>query len=437
MARTGKVYLKAHAGNNISVVNSAGMTVPFQLQISENDSAGNLATVDVTFVAENVPSLGYDTYYLKFMPEPVASPKTALAINEAELEMENSFVRVRVDPTHGGLVSLVEKKSQMEFISPEKFSTPAFHGQPNLTFPFLEAEPDRYYDSTAAHGEVTWLQKGPLQATVKAVHKWKQLTFETQVTLYAHSPRVEVLSRVLTKVPPATDPRSAKLPGDYPRAERNIHNGYWLAFAPGFATESVHRDFPLGSEATKHDRVHGLTYVDLLGADRGLLVVHSGCQYFRKEEDGTWSNLVMREWESEFSDEYGFPNYVEFTHSLLAHGLVLDSAERARAAMECDCRPLTATSYVNSGQLPTKKSFLRVSPDNVLVSAFRRRSDGGYELRLLETAGRAAEAKVELGFAASIAVETNLHGQPTDKPVSGKEIALSMKPWQFRTLQIV
>jgi hypothetical protein len=276
-----------------------------------------------------------------------------------------------------------------------------------------------------------WLEKGPLRATLKAVHRWRQLTFETRVTLSAHSPNVEVISRVLTSVPPALD--------DFPegRAQRDINNGYWLAFAPSFATTGVHRDFPLGTEKTDHDRLHGVTFADLVSEDQGLLIVHSGCQYFRKESDGTWSNLIMREWESYFSDEYGFPNYAELTHSLLAHGPEMDDAQRTRAAMEFDSKFLTSVSTTSSGSLPAKKSFVRVSPDNVLLSAFRKRPDSGYELRILETAGKAADAKVELGFAATHAIETDLHGRATGKPMAGKEIALAVKPWQFRTLQVV
>jgi hypothetical protein len=277
-----------------------------------------------------------------------------------------------------------------------------------------------------------WLEKGPLRATLKSVHKWKQLTFETQVTLSAHSPNVEILSRILTDVPPALDgfPNGG-------RAERDIDNGYWLAFAPAFETEAVHRDFPLGVESTKHERLHGLTFADLVGKDLGLLIVHSGSQYFRKESDGTWSNLVMREWESHFTREYGFPNYAEFNHSLKAHGPEVNDADRTRAAVEFDSKFLTAVSISSSGTLPPRKSFVRVSPDNVLLSAFRKRSDGSYELRLLETAGIESTAKIELGFTASRAVETDLMGRATGKPMGGRVITLAIKPWQFRTLQIV
>jgi hypothetical protein len=430
LARTGKVFLKDRPGKNVSVVNAAGATVPFQLERSENDLAGNLAMVDVTFLAENVPSIGYDTYRLKFTAEPVECPKTTLTVDEKNFEMENPFVRIRLDPAHGTLVSLVEKESGKEFISSASFSTPAFHGQPNLKYPFLAKEPDSSYDSSTAKATTLWLEKGPLQATLKAVHKWKQLTFETRVTLSAHSPGVEILSRVLTRVPPATD--------DFPggRAQRDINNGYWLAFAPSFATTGVHRDFPLGVEKTEHPRLHGLTFADLVGEDQGLLVIHSGCQYFRKESDGTWSNLIMREWESHFSDEYGFPNYAELAHSLLAHGPDMDDAQRIRAAMEFDSKFLVSVSTANSGKLPMKKSFIRVSPENVLLSAFRKRSDSGYELRLLETAGKAANAKVEIEFPAAQAVETDLHGRATGKSMSAREINLPLKPWQFRNLRI-
>ncbi len=76
--------------------------------------------------------------------------------------------------------------------------------------------------------------------------------------------------------------------------------------------------------------------------------------------------------------------------------------------MEFDSKFLTAVSTASSGNLPAKKSFVRVSPENIMLSAFRKRPDSGYELRLLETNGKGATAEVELGFSAAHAVETDL-----------------------------
>lgn len=128
--------------------------------------------------------------------------------------------------------------------------------------PLKASNPDTFFDSSSSRASLTWLEEGPLRATVRATHNWKQLTFETRITLRAHSTSVEVVRRGLTHLPPATDPQKNR------RAERDIQEGYWLVFAPAFTPVSVHRDFPLGMEKTSHDRFHGLTFADLQAPSR-------------------------------------------------------------------------------------------------------------------------------------------------------------------------
>jgi hypothetical protein len=119
---------------------------------------------------------------------------------------------------------------------------------------------------------------GTLRATVKTHHDWPLLKFETYITLCAGSPWVEVISRVLTKIPPAPDALGAD--GRFPA---EIKQGYWLTFAPGFAPTSVIRDFPLGIEPTQRPYFKARTFVDLVGPDAGLLVVDA-------QEDGKYGN---------------------------------------------------------------------------------------------------------------------------------------------------
>src|SRR5262249_9553150 len=129
-------------------------------------------------------------------------------------------------------------------------------------------------------------------------------------------------------------------------------------------------------------------------------------------------------------------NYAEFRHALLAHGPEMDGAQRTRAAMEFDSELLAAASGTGSGTLPARKSFVRVLAGNVIVSAFRKRAEG-YELRLLEVAGKPATPKVEFGFNVSRVEETDLHGRVIGKPIASQPLSLQMKPWQFRTFRIV
>ena len=126
---------------------------------------------------------------------------------------------------------------------------------------------------------------------------------------------MEVTSRVLAEIPPAPDAL-----GPDNRFPAEIKQGYWLTFAPGFAPVSLVRDFPLGIEPTERQVFQARTFVDLVGQDAGLLLLHPGTQYFKRDSDGVFSNLVMREWESYFTGEYGWPRYSEYRHALLPHG---------------------------------------------------------------------------------------------------------------------
>ena len=210
----------------------------------------------------------------------------------------------------------------------------------------------------------------------------RTLKFETRVSLSAGSPHVEVYSRMLTFIPPHSD-----------AAPADIKEGYWFSLVPAFPASTLLRDYPFGVEPTNTPRFHGLSFVDLLGKDVGLLLLHSGTQFFRRDEGGGISNLVMREWESYFTREYGWPIYAEYRHALLPHGeagrsqegaqpapgpLACNNADRLRAAAAFTRPLLTRVAVPQHGKLPKVKSFLEVSPNGVLVTALRRKPGGAW-----------------------------------------------------------
>ena len=52
-----------------------------------------------------------------------------------------------------------------------------------------------------------------------------------------------------------------------------------------------------------------------MGKEGGLLLLHPGTQWFARDEKGAVGNLLMREWESNFTGEYGWPLYSEYRHA--------------------------------------------------------------------------------------------------------------------------
>jgi hypothetical protein len=289
--------------------------------------------------------------------------------------------------------------------------------------------PERY-DSSGSKAAIDWVERGPVRASVRVQHKWPMLKFETRVNLCAGWPYVEVVSRVLSEVPPLPDKLTEG--GRFPV---EITNGYWLSFTPGFAATTVVRDFPLGIEATREAAFHALTFVDLAGEEQGLLLLHPGTQYFKRTAEGRLSNLVMREWESYFTGDYGWPRYSEYRHVLMPHGAGLDNATRLRASTEFSQGLRAHLGAGGGGALPVRKSFVAVSPANVQLLAFRGKREGGCELRVLEVEGQKAGASIELGFPVSGAVATDLLGNKiSEVGHAGSRIQVGMDPWKVRTI---
>ena len=433
--------------------------MPAQILKSEQDRDGNLIVADVAFLAEKVPSVGYDTYHLEFTPSAAPSPETDLRVDEAQLRLENQFLKIALSPNHGAIMSLIDKATGRQMLDGEKGPFPIFRGTPNRSFPlraaFLKWKypqeglsiPELFDSSTArladaapaaptaavdwhvtSKSDMKFTENGPLRATVRTRHSWPLLKVETYVTLQAYVPYVEVFSRVLVEIPPAPDALDAD--GRFPI---EIKNGYWFTFTPGFKPTQVIRDYPLGVEPTKHHHLHALTFLDLVGEQDAMLVLHSGTQYFRRESDGAFSNLVMREWESYFTGEYGWPRMSEYRHALLPHMPGFSNAARLRAAAEFGQRLVTVVGKSHAGDLPSRKSFLSVTPENVQLSAFRR-NERGFELRVTEVDGREAEASVDLALPAVQAEEVDLLGKKVGEVgYRGGKLSFKMQPWKIRT----
>ena len=467
IALTGLIYLIQGEPKDIVVRHHSGRVVPSQIIKSYKEGGGRLVAGELAFLAEKVPSVGYDTYYLELSPEVSQPLPTDLRINEQQLELENNFMKIKLGASHGALVSLIDKQTGQEMLEPKKSPFPVFKGAPNQDYclrsafigmkygkqelaipPFFDSskavrtlvasgkEPP---SSTPAHqgaiprSEIHWVEKGPLRATLRARHDWPLLRFETHVTLCAGLPRVEVTSRVLSEIPPAPDALDAN--GRFPI---EIKEGYWLTFAPGFQPVSIIRDFPLAIESTLRQAFQALTFVDLVAKDAGLLVLHPGTQYFKRDSHGIFANLLMREWESHFTGEYGWPRYAEYHHALLPHRGDISNAERMRAAGGFSQKLITVLGQPPGGNLPPRKSFVTLSPNNIQILALRKKDGPGSELRIVEVEGRKSGASVELALPIARCSETDLLGnRVADVPCDGSRVNFEIQPWRVRTFEIV
>lgn len=426
VATTGRLYPLPAGTKDIEVVDRGGRRLPSQLVVEERDSNGNLTVANAAFMADHVPSVGYSTYGLRFSKAPLAPAPTALKVDEKALTVENPYLRIAFDADTGAVKSLIDKSSGKEMLQPKDGQFPVLRGRPNASYPLHGDIPQILDSSTSKAAELGWAERGPVRATLRALHLWHWFKFETRISLTAESRAVEVASRFISQVPP----QSNADPNDY-------KEGYWLAFAPSGESKEWVRDYPLGVESTKRSGFHALTFVDRVSSNGGLLVLHDGTQWFQVDEDGLVKNLLQREWESNYTFEYGFPHYSEYHHALLPHSAALTNVDRLHASSEFTRPFLTVVSKPGNGSLPLRHSFLAVSGAGVQVLAFRKKAGPGFEFRVVESEGRSGEVTAVLRLKAGTACQTDLLGRRLAE-AHWKKCALrfNLPPWKVMTFEL-
>ncbi len=121
----------------------------------------------------------------------------------------------------------------------------------------------------------------------------------------------------------------------------------------------------------------------------------------------------------------------------MPHSPAFTNADRVRAAAAFTQKFITVVGPPASGALPKRRGFIQVGPDNVQLSAFRRKEGPGYELRLVEVDGMGGSASVELLQPIASAAETDLLGRKLrDITSSGNKLTGEVQPWKVGTFDV-
>jgi len=108
-----KVALDGAFSTGFKLIRENGREIPFQIE--NHASPGDEKEVEIVFLASDVPSLGYQTYYLA----PASSmPATPESTESSDASIENQYLRITADGTKGGgITSLYDKRIGKEFIN--------------------------------------------------------------------------------------------------------------------------------------------------------------------------------------------------------------------------------------------------------------------------------------------------------------------------------
>ncbi len=383
---------------SLKVTDSEGKEVLFQ---NVRSSRSNDSHLDTLFMAK-VPSLGYSTYWLTMadeneQPEIKAETKLTCGGNDI-LFMENELIRVEFDKSSGGISKLLDKSSGIDYAAKAKLAVPTVINDDktdtwaHMVFKFHDIK------GTMDVVSAELVEQGPLRASVRIKYIFNHSTLTQEFCLSEGKKNI----RVKCKANWSEQFTLLKIPFDI-GGEDEIST---YEIPCGFIKRPCN-----GEEEPTQQWADITSTID--GKRAGLAVINNS--KYSYDCPGTELRLTALR-NVIFADHYSHRpaadfNFTDegmnrFEYAIFTHEGEAESTDIMRLAAKFNCRPVTVPESYHKGKgKPQTASFLQISADNIIATAFKLCEDGSgdYILRCFETKGKKTRTNImcdfiEIGF---------------------------------------
>ncbi len=300
-----------------------------------------------------------------------------------EYRIENEYVSFEIDKVSGGIVSLIDKTTGIEFGSkenpiavleylierPRNMSSWVINEAKEIVAPTILSVSPKFQGTYLAAIEVK-LQFGNSNATItyslKADQKWVDIDIDLNW--------FEVGNEQI-----GTPALRMKFPFNITAAKGR----YEVPFS------SIVRDLNTGQE------VPALRWVDIFNSKLGCALLND-CKYGYSLDGSTLrANLIRSSYEPDILPEGG--NY-KIKFGLLPHGKKISQTELINAGSAFNHPLAVISSDVHKGKFsPTSSDIITAEPENIIISAIKKcENSSAIIVRLTETAGKTTNAKVRI-----------------------------------------
>ncbi|MCX8161680.1 MAG: glycosyl hydrolase-related protein, partial [Candidatus Bathyarchaeota archaeon] len=431
---------------DVSIVDADGKPIPTQRDTETGRSI---------FIAKDIPGLGYRVYSIVDGTD--LCMDTDLKVEGFTLE--NSFVKVTVDPSEGRVSSIYDKICGVELLDRSRGG--------NLLEIFVDKPPN------APLGEPAWniylgpcdkprtlsvelIESGPVRARVKIAKSFGTSRFTLYVSLYAYARRVDFEARSYWN----EEYRFAKI--GFSPSFKTPYATYEIAYGaiqrythtfredPGVKLELPSRGWEdadmLKSEVSAH------TWIDLSDPDGsfGFTIVNDGRYGFSFDGETIWISflraanrarpLLPLDWTDRSSKPWVGEHKLRYT--LFPHRGGWRALNPARLGMEFNNPLIPIVENRHRGDLPPVYGFMESSPSNIVVTAVKRsEDDSDIIVRMYESEGVACEAILNLWFTPRDAYETDMiewdrYVEPRRYSVDGGILRIPINPFEVKTIRI-
>lgn len=454
--------------HEIDVRDSVGSTVPFDILSAERYSTGGIKRARILFIAQNVPSIGYEVYSVGNKSEDINDtyhsslwsnqPDFLMADNHRDV-IENEFLSLEIDAWNGAIRSLYDKTTDWEFIPVEKpfggtivkeldngnFWEYNGHCKGDALMPMnrthpLPIEGDARAAFSYHYGGDGRVTNGSARTEYNVNFAFGSGFFATRIRIYSGLPRVDIHTTLINQ-------------------DERVR--YRMAVPTTLHGGKVTHEIPFGAIQRPDGEFAAQNWIDYSDNARGLAVFNRGLPGNCVHDNVVMLSLLkctaLKEGYGEVggfnrgtktTDGYEKDVQHEFDYALFPHIGTWKDARLVQRGLEFN-RPLLALKTgVHRGYLPKRLSFVTVSAANVIVSNVKAAeplpNNIGEEIvvRVYESSGwETTDVEIRTAFDIESVTEVNLieeeaPGSGVSVGRDGRSIRLDMGPFEIKTFRI-
>jgi alpha-mannosidase len=379
--------------------------------------------------AGQVPSMGYKLLEVEPGAKKVESDLLAPGAKAGGMTLENTLVRVTVDPQTGCITSLFNKKANYESLAPNSCGnelqafkdTPKDYDAWNIDPGTLDQAPTLLHTVDS----VKLVEQGPMRGAIRIERSWGKSKFVQEISLDAGADQVLVTNDI-----------------DW----HETHILLKAAFATAAKSDHATYEIPYGTierPTTRNNswekamfEVPAMRFADLGDAQGGVSVINNS--KYGYDAVGNLLRLTLLRsptWPDPDADR----EHHHFVYALYPHAGDWKQAMTVRRGYEFNYALKAVQVVPHTGEMPAEHSFASLDADNVVLTAMKKTEDGsGLLLRFYEWAGKGGNVTLTVPKGASSATLTNLMEKPEGGvlPVSGDKVTVPVTPYQIQTVRL-
>ena len=427
------------------LVDEKGTSIPFQV---EQYSEWSSRALDLVFIAQGVPSLGYKTYYLVPAEQPEVFPNACEVKLESDAEvnrtshamgsdvLDNGYYRVAIDRATGRL-EIFDKELNRTVEKNVEIAAREERGGDDLS---VVAPTGRTLVDVIHSVELE--ENGPVRTVMRITGELAGLRLIQRVALYRGLKKID-LENSLDWMPG----RSMNVEQVFPLPQPSGEVRWGIPFGTATGADMMANAGPQASDEMPREvwsqwrQIQDWVFAGnkewgyTVAADHQFLTVDDASLRAGMLRGTLYSPLrVVREGQPALS-VWPQPGKYVFHYSFTSGKGDWARAKSWRTGMNFNMPliPVTAVNELSQKPLPPERSFFSVDADNLVLSALKKADrDGTVVLRVFEIRGEVAESPVRfLGRERSYRV-VNLLEESLPK---GQQSVLHVQPYEISTIE--